>query len=201
MNVNYRKEMEKQMASVKGQQPKPTLLLHSCCAPCSTYTVRLLKDFFDLTVLYFNPNIYPAAEYNKRLAEQKRFLEIEGVPLIEGRYDITEFYDAVTGHEDDAEGGARCKICCRLRLEEAAKTAKEKGFDWFTTTLSVSPLKNAAMLNEIGAELEKKYSVKYLTADLKKKDGYLSSIKISKELGLYRQHYCGCEFSFRKTVL
>lgn len=201
MNVNYRKEMDKLLSSVKAEKEKPTLLLHSCCGPCSTYCVRLLKDYFDLTVFYYNPNIYPNEEYLKRLGEQRRFLAAENVPLIEGAYDIREFYNAVSGHENDMEGGERCKICCALRLEETAKQAKDRGFEWFTSTLSVSPLKNAAALNEAGAALEKKYGVKYLISDFKKKDGYLTSIRLSKEFGLYRQNYCGCEFSYRKTVL
>ena len=175
MNVNYLKIMEKTLSDIEADGRKKSMLLHSCCAPCSTHVIKVLQKAFDLTVFYFNPNIYPNEEYEKRLGEQKRL-----------------------GHEDDSEGGLRCRICCALRLEETAKKAAELGKEYFTTTLSVSPLKNAAMLNEIGQALEKKYGVKYFVADFKKRDGYLDSVRTSKELGIYRQHYCGCRFSLSK---
>lgn len=200
MNVNYQKEFEKIISSVKNLKQKPKLLLHSCCAPCSTSVIERLKDYFDLTVYFYNPNIYPEEEYLKRLGEQKKLLGILNLPLIEEVYAPSEFYDAVKGRENDYEGGARCKICCGIRLEKTAEKAKALGYDYFATTLSVSPLKNAAALNEKGLELETKYGVKYLISDFKKKDGYLNSVKLSAKYGLYRQNFCGCEFSRNKTV-
>ena len=198
MNVNYLKIMEKTLSDIEADGRKKSMLLHSCCAPCSTHVIKVLQKAFDLTVFYFNPNIYPNEEYEKRLGEQKRLCALWNTELLCGAYDPAVFYEAAAGHEDDSEGGLRCRICCALRLEETAKKAAELGKEYFTTTLSVSPLKNAAMLNEIGQALEKKYSVKYFVADFKKRDGYLDSVRTSKELGIYRQHYCGCRFSLSK---
>lgn len=200
MNVNYQKQFEKIISSVKNSGRKPTLLLHSCCAPCSTSVIDRLKDFFDLTVYCYNPNIYPEEEYLKRLDEQKRLCALLEIPILEDIYAPTEFYEAVKGRENDYEGGARCKICCGMRLEKTAKKAKELNFEYFSTTLSVSPLKNAGILNETGLSLQEKYGVNYLIADFKKKDGYLNSVKMSAQYGLYRQNFCGCEFSRNKTV-
>ncbi len=200
MNVNYQKQYEKIISSVKNSGRKPTLLLHSCCAPCSTSVIDRLKDFFDLTVYYYNPNIYPEEEYFKRLDEQKRLCEIFNIPVIDEVYNPAEFYEAVKGRENDYEGGARCKICCGIRLERTAKKAKELGFEYFATTLSVSPLKNAGVLNETGLVLQENYGVNYLIADFKKKDGYLNSVRMSAQYGLYRQNFCGCEFSRNKIV-
>lgn len=200
MNVNYQKQFEKIISSVKSSGRKPTLLLHSCCAPCSTSVIDSLKDFFDLTVYYYNPNIYPEEEYAKRLSEQKKLCALLEIPVLEEIYAPTEFYEAVKGRENDYEGGLRCKICCGMRLEKTAKKAKESNFEYFTTTLSVSPLKNAGVLNETGLSLQEKYGVKYLIADFKKKDGYLNSVRLSEKYGLYRQNFCGCEFSRNKTV-
>lgn len=174
-------------------------MLHSCCAPCSSYVLEYLTQYFDVTVFYFNPNITPAEEYFKRVDEQKRLLsEAEyphSVDFIEGRYDSGEFFDISKGLEDLPEGGERCFKCYRLRLEEAARIAAEGEYDYFTTTLSVSPYKNAAKLNEIGEEMGKKYGVKYLYSDFKKKNGYKRSIELSLKYGLYRQNYCGCVYS------
>lgn len=200
MNANDFREMEQTLASLRASGVKKSLFLHSCCAPCSTHAIKLLKEVFDITVFYFNPNIFPDAEYAKRLAEQRRLCELWGIPLTEGNYDPSLFRTAVRGRENDAEGGACCALCCALRLEQTAALAAERGADYFGTTLTVSPLKNAAAINEAGRALEKKYGVGYLVADLKKRDGYLDSVRTSKELGLYRQHYCGCEFSLHKTV-
>lgn len=189
MTGDYR-EMENILSSLDGRK---TLLLHSCCAPCSTHAVKFLREYFDVTVFYFNPNIYPDAEYFKRLGEQKKLCALWDIPVVEGEYAPSRFYGAVRGLEGEREGGARCDICCAFRLEETAKRAA--GFDYFGTTLTVSPLKNAAAINRAGRALAEKYKVKYLVADLKKKDGYLDSVRTSKALGLYRQHYCGCAFS------
>ena len=197
--INYQKELEKKIKEFESSRRVPSLLIHSCCAPCSSYVLEYLSSYFHITVLYFNPNIYPPEEYTSRAAEQKRL--IEQLPakypmkFIEGRYIPEEFYAIARGHEQDKEGEERCFACYRLRLTEAAKYAKEEGFDFFTTTLSISPLKNAAKLNEIGAELAKEYELSYLFSDFKKKEGYKRSIQLSQEYDLYRQNYCGCVYS------
>ena len=197
-NVNFQKEMDKIISNVKKLDKKPTLLLHSCCAPCSSYTIEYLRDYFDITVYFYNPYIYPMSEYAKRLGEQRRLLEIFNIPLICGEYDTDSFYSSVKGYESALEGGKRCEICERLRLEKTVLLAKEKGFDYFGTTLTISPLKNAIAINGIGKKLEEEFGVKYLVSDFKKKGGYLRSIELSKEYELYRQNYCGCEFSMNK---
>ena len=180
----------------------PTLLLHSCCAPCSSYVMEYLAPFFRITVLYYNPNIDEEAEYRKRAAEEKRLIgeynaEGKGYPItyLDGRYDPQEFYRAAKGYEQAPEGGARCFRCYELRLREAAKTARELGTDYFCTTLSISPMKNAQKLNEIGERIAPEYGVRWLVSDFKKKDGYKRSIELSKEYDLYRQKFCGCSFS------
>lgn len=194
--INYQKKLEEIINNMGGRK---TLLLHSCCAPCSSYVLEYLTEFFDITLLYYNPNISVKEEYNKRIGEVKRLIfEMplkSQVKLTEGRYDPKEFFDMAKGMENLPEGGERCFKCYRLRLEEAAKSAKEGGFDFFTTTLSISPHKNAQKLNEIGETLEKEYGVKYLYADFKKREGYKRSIELSQTYGLYRQNYCGCVFS------
>jgi hypothetical protein len=202
---NYQKELEQiliRRCKDKNAAPLPSLLLHSCCAPCSSYVLEYLSQFFAITVLYYNPNIYPEEEYYRRVAEQKRLIEqmplSHPVRLIEGRFDSREFYEAVRGLEQIPEGGARCHACFRLRLEEAARIASEGGFDYFTTTLTISPLKNAAVLNEIGEALAKQYQITWLPSDFKKKEGYKRSIALSAEYDLYRQDYCGCVFSKRE---
>lgn len=177
----------------------PTLLLHSCCAPCSSYCLEYLSQFFSITVFYYNPNIYPESEYRHRVDEQKRLIRQlpakHEIKFIEGSFDPDEFYSAVKGFEKEKEGGERCFICYRLRLQKAAELASENGFDYFTTTLSISPLKNAAKINEIGEEIAEKVGVRHLPSDFKKKNGYKRSIELSKEYELYRQNYCGCVFS------
>ena len=177
---------------------KPSLLLHSCCAPCSSSVLECLCDFFAVTVLYYNPNIFPAVEYQHRLETQKEVLEKTGfATLVEGNYQHSDYLSAVRGYESEPEGGARCEFCFRLRMEEAARLAKEGCYDYFATTLSVSPHKDAALLGRIGEELEACYGVKHLPSDFKKREGYKRSVALSNELGLYRQDYCGCEFSLR----
>ncbi len=182
----------------KSRFMKKKMLLHSCCGPCSTACIDRLKDEYDLTVFYYNPNIYPVGEYLHRLSEQMRYIKeahIDAV-VIDGKYDDSPlFYKAFAGLEKEKEGGARCKICFALRLDKTAKYAKENGFDIFATTLSVSPHKDAKLINEIGQNLAQKYDIEYLVSDFKKKDGYLISIKKSKEYNLYRQNYCGCKYS------
>jgi len=171
------------------------LLLHVCCAPCSTHVINVLKQNYDLTLFFYNPNVEPLNEYSLRLEAAEKFAEEIDIPMIVGDYDAIEWNNAIKGHENDEEGGERCSICFRFRLEKTAQTAKEKGFDLFTTTLTVSPYKNAPVINQIGKELSEKYNIEFLESDFKKEDGYAHSIKLSKEHGLYRQDYCGCLFS------
>ena len=173
---------------------RPKVLLHSCCAPCSSHVVTLLKEYFDVTVLYYNPNIYPLEEYLKRKNEQIKLLEILNIPIMDIDYDHNEFKENVKGLEDEKEGGARCNKCFALRLEKTAILAHLNQFEYFCTTLTVSPYKNSQIINKIGAILEQKYNVKYLYSDFKKKEGYKKSIELSKKYDLYRQHYCGCEY-------
>ncbi len=180
-------------------KPMEKLLLHSCCGPCSTHVIETLKSNYDLTIFYYNPSIFPEEEYNKRLAEQKRYSEIVGVKVITKEYDENEFLSKVKGLEFEREGGKRCEVCFEVRLKETAKLCKELGFDIFTTTLSVSPHKNSAVINAIGKKVGEVEGVKYLEESFKKKDGYLNSIRLAKEYNLYRQNYCGCRFSMRRT--
>lgn len=198
--LNYQRKLEEQ---IKEAGSGKKLLLHACCAPCSSYVLEYLSEFFDITLLYFNPNISPEAEYRKRIGEVERLLREmplkSEVGLLEGRYCPEEFFKLAEGLEELPEGGERCFKCYRQRLEEAAKTAKEGGFDYFTTTLSISPHKNAEKLNLIGEELEKEYGVKYLYGDFKKRNGYKRSIELSRIYGLYRQNYCGCIYSRREA--
>ena len=199
--INYQKKMEEQISALSGT---PSLLLHSCCGPCSSYVLEVLSQHFNVTVLYFNPNIYPESEYLKRLAEQIKI--IDGMPfenpvrLMECAYDENEFLSAAEGFENEREGGARCEKCFRLRMKKTALLAKENDFDFFTTTLSVSPHKNAPLLNKIGEELSEEYGIKYLYGDFKKKEGYKRSIELSAQYDLYRQNYCGCRFSLREGL-
>ncbi len=199
MNINYQKVLEKTLEENQKNGKIPTLLLHSCCAPCSSYCLEYLSNYFYITVFYYNPNIYPDEEYKKRVEEQKEF--IRKVPakyeisFLEGAYDKEKFYAMAKGLEEVKEGGERCFLCYELRLREAAEFAKRLGMDYFTTTLSISPLKNAAKLNEIGGMLEQEYGVSYLYSDFKKKGGYQRSVALSNEYGMYRQYYCGCVFS------
>ena len=195
--INYQKELDKITDSLNGDVPK--LFLHSCCAPCSSYTLEYLSNYFDITVYYFNPNISPKAEFDKRYAEQKRLIEAlpskHTIKLVCGEYDYNDFLKIAKGYENVPEGGERCFRCYRMRLESMAKLAKEQGFDYFCTTLSISPLKNSQKINEIGYEVAEKYGIKWLPSDFKKKEGYKRSIELSREYQLYRQNFCGCVFS------
>ncbi len=199
--VNFQKELEKELEKLTGEGRVPSLLLHSCCAPCSSYCLTYLSDYFWITVDYYNPNIYPPEEYRLRAEEQKRLIERlparHPITYMEGAYRPEVFFEMAKGLEEVKEGGERCFRCYELRLREAAERAAEGGFDYFTTTLSISPLKNAAKLNEIGARLSQEYQVSYLYSDFKKKNGYRRSLELSEEYGLYRQNYCGCVYSRR----
>lgn len=195
--INYQKETDSVIESLNGTVP--TLLLHSCCAPCSSYTLEYLSRYFSITVFYFNPNISPKAEFDKRFAEQKRLIEAlpseNKISLICGDYNYDEFLNIARGYESVPEGGERCFRCYRMRLEKTAKLAKQNGFDYFCTTLSISPLKNSQKINEIGFDVAEKYGVKWLPSDFKKREGYKRSIELSREYDLYRQNFCGCVFS------
>ena len=198
---NYQRELEAVIKENESKSRVPRLLLHSCCAPCSSYVLEYLTDYFEITVFYYNPNISPAEEYEKRAAEQQHLIrELPAkhpIHLVVGAYEPERFYAVSRGLEQVPEGGERCFRCFRLRLEEAAKMAAEGGFDYFATTLTISPLKNAQKLNEIGEELSELYKVEHLPSDFKKKNGYKRSVELSALYGLYRQNYCGCVFSKR----
>lgn len=196
---NLQKELEKIIEQNKKEGTKPSLLLHACCAPCSSYCIEYLHKYFDITLFFYNPNIFPAEEYAHRVNELKRLVTEMGlsIPVLEAENDTESFYALAKGRENIREGGARCFDCYRLRLKKTAQLAREKGFDYFTTTLSISPLKNSKKLREIGLELEGEYGVKNLPSDFKKKEGYKRSIELSKKYNLYRQNYCGCEYSVR----
>lgn len=197
--INYQLELDSIIEQLQRKQRVPTLLMHSCCAPCSSYCLSYLASYFRITIFYYNPNIAPEEEYRKRVNEQKRLIEQlpvkHPVAFAEGTYEPEVFTAMAQGMEELPEGGSRCFACYELRQREAAKYAAEHGFDYFTTTLSVSPHKNAGKLNEIGLALSQKYGVPYLVSDFKKKGGYLKSIELSREYGLYRQDYCGCIYS------
>ncbi len=212
--VNYAKELEKKIDEFQKEGRIPSLLLHACCAPCSSYCLEYLRQFFDITVFYYNPNIMNEPEYRKRVEEEKRLIaeynrqvetgNFEGmnsdasarkIDIIEGDYVVKDFLDVVKGLESCPEGGDRCTKCFELRLEESAKVAADKGFDFFTTTLTISPLKDADRLNRIGNEMAQKYNTQFLPSDFKKKEGYKRSIELSHKFDLYRQDFCGCEFS------
>lgn len=197
--INYQKELDKLISELQKENKLPSLLLHSCCAPCSSYCLEYLSEYFNITVFYYNPNISPESEYRKRVEEQKRFISAfpakNPINFIEGDYEPSVYYNAVKGYEKEPEGGKRCFICYELRLREAALIAKKGGFDYFTTTLSISPLKNADKLNEIGKRISEEFSVPYLFSDFKKRNGYKRSLELSKEYDLYRQNFCGCVYS------
>lgn len=196
---NYARELDKTLEMLKASGARPRLLLHACCAPCSSYTLEYLTAYFEITLLFYNPNISPESEYTYRADELARLVDgapfARNVQLIVEEYTGESFSEMARGLEAEPEGGARCKKCYRLRLEETARFAAEQNFDYFCTTLSISPYKNAEALNEIGGELAKQYGVRYLFSDFKKKGGYQRSIELSKEYRLYRQNYCGCIYS------
>ena len=200
--ANYQLILDDTLVRIKQSGKTPRLLLHACCAPCSSYVLEYLSEYFDITILYYNPNISPESEYNYRVAELERLVSEQPhknpVRVVEGRYDPAEFEATARGHESDPEGGERCRLCYELRLREAAAFAKDGDYDFFTTTLSISPYKNAKWLNEIGAALAEEYGVPYLFSDFKKRGGYKRSIELSAEYGLYRQNFCGCVYSRTK---
>ncbi len=204
MKQNYQKELDRIITELQAQGKVPTLLLHSCCAPCSSYVLEYLSRYFSITVFYYNPNITDAEEYHHRVEEQKRLIAelstVHPVAFAEGTYEPERFFEAVRGLEHIPEGGERCRKCFELRLSETAKLAAERGADYFTTTLTISPLKNAEVLNEIGQRMADRdendcAGARFLPSDFKKRDGYKRSIELSKDYGLYRQDYCGCVFS------
>ena len=204
--MNYQKELDKIIGSLGSERPR--LLLHACCAPCSSYCLKYLAEYFDITDYYYNPNISSQSEYDKRVKEQIRLIDeyndrylsepsYSKISFVEGEYEPERFYEISKGLENEPERGKRCYKCYELRMRKTAEYAQKHGYEYFTTTLSISPLKDADWINEIGVRLEIEYGVKHLTSDFKKKGGYLESIKLSKEYDLYRQDYCGCGFSKR----
>lgn len=199
MKQNYQLLLDKTIRDIEQAGTRPSLLLHSCCGPCSSYVLEYLAQYFAITVFYYNPNISPEREFRFRAAEQQRLIGEMGVSdavtFQLGAYEPARFFDLARGLEQEPEGGERCARCYRLRLEEAAKAARDGGFDYFTTTLSISPHKNAQLLNDIGAMLSAEYHVPYLFSDFKKRDGYRRSCALSVQYGLYRQDYCGCPYS------
>ena len=199
MKINYQIEMERELARIQADGRRPRLLLHSCCAPCSSFVLERLMNVFDLTVFYYNPTIAPKEEFLRRVEEQQRLIDAmpheRPIDLIQGEYDDRAFYELARGHEQDPEGGERCTACFRLRLGKTAEVAAQGGFDYFTTTLSISPLKDAQRLNAIGAALSAETGVPYLFSDFKKRNGYKRSCELSAQYGLYRQDYCGCIYS------
>ena len=207
MNRNFQKELDKIISDIEGgTMPRPKLFLHSCCAPCSSYCLVYLAKYFDIIDFYYNPNIAPKEEHDKRALELKRLvgtLKDEygySIEFIEGEYEPEKFYEMAKGLEGIPEGGERCFKCYKLRMEEAARLASEMGADYFTTTLSISPLKNATKINEIGEELAEIYGVRHLPSDFKKREGYKKSVELSKKYELYRQNYCGCTYSKGDTL-
>ena len=203
---NYQKELERFLLAWEKEDRIPHLLLHACCAPCSSYVLEYLAQYMQITVFFYNPNITRTEEYRKRVEEEKRLIrELPAkypVALLEGSYEPEQFFEAVKGLEKEPEGGKRCEVCFKLRLEEAARIAAENGgFDFFTTSLTISPLKNADLLNEVGEAAGEKYGIPFLPSDFKKKNGYKRSIELSREYDLYRQDYCGCIFSERERQL
>lgn len=204
MNENYYLLFEKQIEEIKTLQLVPNLLLHSCCAPCSSQVISTLTNFFNITILYYNPNIYPKEEYLKRKEEQKKLLNkiesINKLNIIDCDYDNEVYEQTIKGLEKEKEGGARCYKCFSLRLEKTAKIGEENNYDYFSTTLTISPHKNSKIINIIGKSLEEKYNIKWLYSDYKKKDGYKKSIELSKKYNLHRQNYCGCIYSKRIDV-
>ncbi len=204
MKINYQKQLDEELKRLEASGTIPRLLLHSCCAPCSSYVLEYLSQSFAITVYYYNPNITPAEEFRLRADEQQRLIREMPLPrsvqFLEGHYDPADFTAIAKGLEREPEGGARCAACYRLRLEATAKAAKEQGFDYFTTTLSISPLKDAQRLNTIGNELAAQYGVPYLFSDFKKREGYKRSCTLAADYRLYRQNYCGCVYSKAETA-
>ncbi len=200
---NYNLYLNRLIEQTKSKNERKKLLLHVCCAPCSSYVLEYLSDYFDITVFFYNPNIDEESEYRHRADEEKRFIKEMNfknpVCYIEGEYNREDFYNLINGLENEKEGGARCVECFKLRLSESAKCAHKGGFDYFTTTLTISPLKNSTVLNELGKAIGEKYGVPYLCSDFKKNNGYKRSVELSREHSLYRQNYCGCSFSKKQA--
>ena len=196
---NYAKELERLIQKLQQEGKVPRLLLHACCAPCSSAVLEYLSQYFAITLLYYNPNIAPLEEYQKREAELRRLISqmkfTHPVELLPCQYDGQAFVQAARGLEGEPEGGKRCEACFRLRLRYTAQEAARLRFDYYTTTLSISPMKNAPLLNQLGEEIGREFGVAHLPSDFKKKDGYKRSVQLSKEYDLYRQDYCGCAFS------
>ena len=199
MKINYQLEMERELARIGESARRPRLLLHACCAPCSSYVLEALNHWFDIDLYYYNPNIAPRSEFDRRAEELQRLAaqlpHENDLRVIVGDYDNAAFMAMCRGHEDDPEGGPRCALCFRMRLQAAARLAAQLGSDYYTTTLTISPLKDAQLLNAIGDELGRQAGVRWLYSDFKKKNGYKRSCELSREYGLYRQDYCGCVFS------
>ena len=197
--MNYQVELDKVIDEIKQSNKIPTLLLHSCCAPCSSYVLEYLSEYFLITILYYNPNISPISEYEKRLYEQKRLINelkvTNKINILDCSYDNDLYNKAIKGLEEEPERGKRCIKCYEMRLEKCAEIAKENNFDYFCTTLTVSPYKSSIILNQIGQNISQKYNIKYLFSDFKKREGYKRSIELSKKYNLYRQNYCGCIYS------
>lgn len=196
---NYQLMLDSVIRQITESGKRPSLLLHACCAPCSSYVLEYLTDYFDITVFFYNPNISPESEYLHRVSEIKRLISemCPAVGFLEGKYEPKRFFEMAKGLEQEPERGARCHKCYRMRLEESASAAKAEGFDYFTTTLSISPQKDSSVLNSIGKEISDIYGVPYLYSDFKKRGGYKRSIELSAQFHLYRQNYCGCVFSRR----
>ena len=205
MKQNYQKLLDKELEQIASASRKPRLLLHACCAPCSSYVLEYLSKCFDITVMFYNPNISPASEFYHRADEMTRLIEemplSNSVDCVVADYDPAEFAAIAKGREHLPEGGDRCTACFRLRLEHSASYAKENGYDYFSTTLSISPLKDAERLNTIGGALSNQYGIAYLFSDFKKREGYKRSIQLSADYGLYRQDYCGCVYSKRDAEI
>jgi len=200
--INYQQALEKELKKIQATKTRPKLLLHACCGPCSPHVFNVLDELFDLTVYFFNPNIYPPTEYQKRLAEQIRLIKVMGLgyDVVTEADNVSAFYEAVKGLENLGEGSKRCECCFYLRLEQTAKAAKAANYDYFATTLTVSPRKPSQLLNELGIELEATVGVKFLRSDFKKNNGYAKSVALAKKYQLYRQSYCGCVFSQKRML-
>ena len=203
-NINYQNKLFETVQQINTDDKKPSLLLHVCCGPCSTTCLEVLTNYFNVTALFYNPNIHPENEYVKRYDEFKKFVQIKNATLEnkinikEVEYDVNCYFEKVKGFENEKEGGLRCVKCFELRLEQTAKLCKQFNYDFFTTTLTVSPYKNAKILNTIGEDLALKYNIKFLNSDFKKNDGYKKSIALSEKFNLYRQDYCGCIYSLKE---
>ena len=198
--IDYNLKMQQQIKEIEERSNKPKLLLHSCCAPCSSWVLEKLKNFFEITVCYYNPNIYPQSEYIKRKTEQIKLLKLLNINFLNIEYNEEEFLCGVCGLEKEKEGGARCNKCFYIRLKKIAELAEVNGFEYFGTTLTVSPHKNDQIINKIGEELQSQ-NVKFLYSNFKKENGYLNSINLSKKYNLYRQDYCGCRFSLQTKII